>query len=92
MEVTKNLEIISNDKINSKVSNLQLSNPPDKPMVILLPWLLAKRKHILKYASFYLDQGFDVLNVECSPWQVLWPLKGVKVKHKNRLNKMPFFF
>ncbi|XP_044729003.1 transmembrane protein 53-B-like [Chrysoperla carnea] len=78
-EITKNLEIISNDKINSKISNLQLSNPPNKPMVILLPWLLAKRKHILKYASFYLDQGFDVLNVECSPWQVLWPLKGVKL-------------
>lgn len=78
-EITKNLEIISNEKINTKVSNLKLTACPQRPLVLCLTWLLAKRKNVLKYASLYLDHGFDVLNVTVSPWQVLWPVKGVQV-------------
>jgi hypothetical protein len=51
----------------------------DKPLVIILSWLLAKQKHLSKYAKLYLDQGFDVLITEISPWQLLWPVKGSQV-------------
>lgn len=78
-EITKNLEILSNEKINTKVSNLKLTACPQRPLVLCLTWLLAKRKNVLKYANLYLDHGFDVLNVTVSPWQVLWPVKGIQL-------------
>ncbi|GLV35266.1 lethal (2) k09913 [Carabus blaptoides fortunei] len=84
-EISKNLEIISNEKINTKVSNFKLTACPEKPLVVCLTWLLAKRKTVLKYASMYLDHGFDVLNVTVSPWQVLWPVKGIQLVAKDVL-------
>ncbi|KAL4703353.1 hypothetical protein ACJJTC_013119 [Scirpophaga incertulas] len=30
----------------------------------------------MKYASLYLEQGFDVVSVSCTPWQLMWPTKG----------------
>lgn len=64
-----------------KVKNLKLSEPQDKPLVILLTWLMAKRKHIFKFADLYAGHGFDILNVNVSPWQFMWPNKGTKVKY-----------
>lgn len=77
--LTKNLHLLSDKKKDAKIVNLQLSVPQDKPLVVLLSWLLAKRKHIYKYADFYIDRGFDVLNVTITPWQLLWPAKGTQV-------------
>lgn len=45
----------------------------------MLPWLMAKPKHIKKYAQLYIDQGFDVVTVNVTPWQVIWPKKGSQV-------------
>lgn len=45
----------------------------------MLPWLMAKPKHIKKYAELYIDQGFDVVTVNVTPWQVIWPKKGSQV-------------
>jgi len=50
-----------------------------KPMVIMLPWLMGKNKHISKFASFYLKMGFEVLSCRITPWQLLWPSKGSQV-------------
>lgn len=79
LEVTKNVSLLSKEKKNTKVSNFKLENAEDKPLVVLLSWLMAKKKHIYKYANLYLDFGFDVLNVNISPWQLLWPRKGTQV-------------
>lgn len=79
LELSKNLELITSEKMTTKVTNLKLSTPQDKPMVILLTWLMAKRKHIYKFANYYTSHGFDVLNVSVSPWQLLWPTKGTQV-------------
>ena len=49
------------------------------PLCIIIGWLMSRQKHVMKYAKFYLDQGFDVLHVSCSPWQLLWPVTGGKV-------------
>lgn len=80
MEITKNLALLSKEKKDAKVVNFKLEDSEDKPLVVLLSWLMAKKKHIYKYASFYLDYGFDVLNINISPWQLLWPRKGTQVK------------
>ncbi|XP_046384324.1 uncharacterized protein LOC124154556 [Ischnura elegans] len=59
---------------------LVLANPPPgKSLVVLLPWLLSRPKHIQKFAKLYLDYGFDVLTVRLTPWQLLWPVKGSQV-------------
>ena len=51
----------------------------DKPLVVVLAWLQSKQKHLSKYAQLYLDQGFDVLVTQITPWQLLWPVKGSQV-------------
>ncbi|KAB0800075.1 hypothetical protein PPYR_07964 [Photinus pyralis] len=79
LPLSKNLELITKDKIRSNVTNFKLSTPLDKPLVILLSWLLAKQKHMHKFADYYTGHGFDVLNVNTAPWQMLWPTKGTQV-------------
>jgi len=36
---------------------------------------MAKNNAVKKYAQFYLDQGFDVLTVRITPWQLLLPAR-----------------
>lgn len=51
----------------------------EKPLVVILSWLQSKQKHLSKYAKVYMDQGFDVLVAQITPWQLLWPVKGSQV-------------
>lgn len=44
-----------------------------RKLVVLMSWLEAKEKHIDKYRHFYLERGFDVINVKTSPWDILLP-------------------
>ncbi|KAK9870206.1 hypothetical protein WA026_006289 [Henosepilachna vigintioctopunctata] len=76
--VTKNISLISKDN-ETKITNLKLHNQSEKPCVILLSWLMAKRKHIKKFVDFYIDNDFDVLCINITPWQLLWPSKGSQV-------------
>lgn len=78
-DITKNVCLITANNKKPKINNLKLEEPIEKPLVILLSWLMAKRKHIYKFADFYLEKGFDVLNVTITPWQLLWPVKGSQV-------------
>lgn len=50
----------------------------ERRLVVLMSWLEAKEKHIEKYRQFYLDRGFDVLNVKTSPMDLLLPGVGSK--------------
>lgn len=79
LQLTKNLELISKNEICKDVTNLKLSSTSDRPLVILLAWLLAKQKHMHKFADFYMERGFDVLKVTITPWQMIWPTKGSQV-------------
>lgn len=62
----------------------------------MLPWLMAKQNHIRKYAQLYIDHGFDVMTVNVTPWQVLWPKKGIQVSNKQmsyqRINTVTHFY
>ncbi|KPJ07010.1 hypothetical protein RR48_03241 [Papilio machaon] len=60
----------------SPVDRQMLDKPLNRPICVMINWLLARQKHVLKYASLYLEQGFDVVSVSCTPWQLMWPMKG----------------
>ncbi|XP_060817749.1 transmembrane protein 53 [Bombus pascuorum] len=92
--ITKNIEYISqNNVIRNGTAVQNFNNGENKPLLVLLSWLLPKRKHVLKYADLYLGQGFDVVIVSITPWQLLWPTKGSRlvaadlieflIKHQN---------
>ncbi|ETN66659.1 hypothetical protein AND_001555 [Anopheles darlingi] len=57
-------------------STLRLRKPLDKPLVLVFAWLQATNKHLGRIAEFYLEQGFEVLTVYITPWQILWPVHG----------------
>ncbi|KAI5636924.1 hypothetical protein NE865_10339 [Phthorimaea operculella] len=77
-DITKN---ISNEKIKLQAdpATMKLNQNPNKPLCIMINWLLARHKHVMKYATLYLEQGFDVLSVSCTPWQLMWPQKGTQL-------------
>lgn len=80
--ITKNLEIISNDvlKIQNRAGQLPLVNlEHNRPVVILLAWMLAQRKHVDKYLDLYLKKGFDILKISISVKQLLWPTEGSQI-------------
>lgn len=80
LEITKNITLLSKDKKTGGVVDLKLQAEDDnKPLVVMLSWLMAKRKHVYKYADFYIYKGFDVMNVAITPWQLLWPVKGSQI-------------
>ncbi|XP_076236496.1 transmembrane protein 53-like lethal (2) k09913 [Calliopsis andreniformis] len=79
--VTKNIEHISRDNgikcVDGRLKNFE--NSENRPLLVLLSWLLAKRKHVMKFVNLYTEQGFDVALVSITPWQLMWPLKGSKL-------------
>ncbi|XP_050299254.1 transmembrane protein 53-B isoform X2 [Anthonomus grandis grandis] len=79
LEINKNLSLLSNEKIDTTVTNFKLNQPQENPLVILLAWMMAKKNHTRKYADIWIQKGFDVLCVTVSPWQFLWPVKGTQL-------------
>ncbi|KPI98262.1 PREDICTED: uncharacterized protein LOC106120768 [Papilio xuthus] len=77
-DITKNIQYITNDKIKltPDPKTMKLDKQLNRPICVMINWLLARQKHVLKYASLYLEQGFDVVSVSCTPWQLMWPMKG----------------
>ncbi|CAK1588970.1 unnamed protein product [Parnassius mnemosyne] len=77
-DITKNIQYITNDKVKltTDPNTLKLDKQLNRPICIMINWLLARQKHVMKYASLYLNQGFDVISVSCTPWQLIWPIKG----------------
>ncbi|KAJ0172553.1 hypothetical protein K1T71_011692 [Dendrolimus kikuchii] len=84
-DITKNIQYISNDKVKLKADpkTMKLDKPVNKPLCVMINWLLARQKHVMKYATLYLEQGFDVLSVSCTPWQLMWPQKGSQLVAKD---------
>lgn len=80
-DVTKNIKFISHDNdVTIEKFNVKTSSVLEKrPLMVMLCWLLAKEKHIMKFADLYLQQGFDVALVTISPWQLMWPEKGSRI-------------
>ncbi|XP_076675965.1 transmembrane protein 53-like lethal (2) k09913 isoform X1 [Andrena cerasifolii] len=79
--IGKNIEHITIDhRIKSfDGARRNFENTENRPLLVMLTWLLAKRRNVMKYANLYMDQGFDVAVVSMTPWQLLWPVKGSRV-------------
>ncbi|XP_028027021.1 uncharacterized protein LOC114240609 isoform X1 [Bombyx mandarina] len=86
--INKNMQYISNDDRNIKVDSktMKANNLTNRPLCIILSWMLAKPKHVLQYANIYLQQDFDVLSVSCSPMQFMLPVKGAKLIAADLMN------
>lgn len=79
--VSKNIEFLTQDNqiVSSKnlVQNVNVVN--DRPLLVILTWLLSKRQHVMKFVNLYMEQGFDVAVVSLTPWQLMWPAKGSRL-------------
>jgi len=92
--LSKSLDLLSNSSKEIKLTpgnSLQIQSGggnDGRPLTVLLCWLMSNKKHVMKYAQFYLNQGFDVLTVQITPWQLLWPVSGTQVVAKDILSFM----
>ncbi|XP_054708132.1 transmembrane protein 53-like [Uloborus diversus] len=75
--VRKNMQLSVNDNSGEK---------KEKPLAIILSWMMAKESHIDKFRSLYLTRGFDVLTVNMAPKDLLFPVSGSQVTAKNILD------
>lgn len=79
--VSKNIEFLTQDNriVSSKnvVQNINATN--NRPLLVMLTWMLSKRRHIMKFVNLYMEQGFDVAVVSLTPWQLMWPTKGSRL-------------
>ncbi|XP_011266614.1 uncharacterized protein LOC105257586 isoform X1 [Camponotus floridanus] len=79
--VSKNIEFITQDNrvVSSKnvIQNINVAN--NRPLLVILTWLLSKRQHVMKFVNLYMEQGFDVAVVSLTPWQLMWPTKGSRL-------------
>ncbi|XP_035786302.1 transmembrane protein 53-A-like [Anopheles albimanus] len=76
---TKNMTFYTDEgrkRYEKHSSTLRLKDPLEKPLVLIFAWLQATNKHLAKYAELYLEQGFEVLTVHITPWQLVWPVHG----------------
>ena len=58
------------------------SSQHQRPVVVLIGWLNAKRKHLRKYQELYCGRGLDVLTMPVSPIHVVRPRTGVTYTRK----------
>ncbi|XP_014272595.1 transmembrane protein 53-B [Halyomorpha halys] len=80
--ITESMELMSYEDLVVKQNNKRTPEvilETSRPLVLLLPWLLAKPKHTRKYVELYLDKGFDVLTISITVWKVIWPMIGAQV-------------
>lgn len=80
-DVTKNIEYISHDKkIMTPDGRMEkFKNLDNRPLLVMLSWLMSKRRHVMKFVNLYTEQGFDVALVTLTPWQLMWPTKGSRM-------------
>lgn len=79
--VTKNIELLTQDNrvIVPKNSARNINVTNTRPLLVILTWLMSKRRHVMKFVNLYTEQGFDVAVVSLTPWQLMWPMKGSRL-------------
>ncbi|XP_045601040.1 uncharacterized protein [Procambarus clarkii] len=80
---SRNVEFFTaSDDVLANTSSMKVSSASskhDRPLTLLFCWLLAREKHIRKYAQLHTNMGFDVLKIRISPFDLLRPTKGSQV-------------
>ncbi|XP_046364945.1 transmembrane protein 53-like [Haliotis rufescens] len=72
--VTDSVKFASNLELRSIRGNETLSR--SRPLVVLVGWMNAKKRHLDKYGNLYISKGFDVLSVQVPPSKVIQPKKA----------------
>lgn len=92
--VSKNIELLTqnNRVISSKNIAQTLNVANNRPLLVILTWLLSERRHVMKFVNLYMEQGFDVVVVSLTPWQLLWPTKGARVSVRDRIHVESTFY
>ncbi|KAK7071077.1 hypothetical protein SK128_024599 [Halocaridina rubra] len=81
-KVSKHLEFFTSSDIPIPKDTMQIASllsTKNRPLTLLFCWLMAKDRHIKKYADFYNNHGIDVLRIKVTPFDVLRPTKGAQV-------------
>ncbi|XP_011876291.1 PREDICTED: uncharacterized protein LOC105566696 [Vollenhovia emeryi] len=79
--VSKNIEFLTQDNriMSSKNVAQDINVTNNRPLLVILTWMLSKRQHVMKFVNLYMEQGFDVAVVSLTPWQLMWPTKGSRL-------------
>ena len=56
-----------------------LTGDEERPLTVLLCWLMSKDRYVKKYANFYNELGFDVLKIRFSIFDIMRPKRGSQV-------------
>lgn len=81
-KVSRNVEFFTSSDVPLPKKSMQVASvlsKHDRPLTLLFCWLMAKEKHIRKYAKMYTNMGVDVLKIRVSPFDLLRPTKGSQV-------------
>ncbi|XP_067654420.1 transmembrane protein 53-like [Haliotis asinina] len=78
--VTDSVKFASNLELRSIRTNGTLSR--SRPLVVLVGWMMAKKRHLDKYGNLHLSKGFDVLSVQVPPSKVIQPKKAQGVMQR----------
>ncbi|KAK3895381.1 hypothetical protein Pcinc_000909 [Petrolisthes cinctipes] len=79
---SRNVEFFTSSDIPLPKDTMQMASAlskDDRPLTLLFCWLMAREKHIRKYAMMYTNMGMDVLKIRVSPFDLLRPTKGSQV-------------
>uniref|UniRef100_A0A2P2I707 Transmembrane protein 53-like n=1 Tax=Hirondellea gigas TaxID=1518452 RepID=A0A2P2I707_9CRUS len=85
IKFNRNLEFFSADdkplpkKMNSFCVSPENGSPEERPLTLLMCWLMSKDSHVKKFVDLYNEMGFDVLKIRISPFDMLRPVKGAQV-------------
>ncbi|RZF46549.1 hypothetical protein LSTR_LSTR013079 [Laodelphax striatellus] len=87
--ISKGIDLFSGrDQVRlrtGRAAPLLVSDQP-RPLAVVLAWMMAQPRNLAKYTDIYLRRGYDVVTVNCTPWQLLWPVKGSQVIAEDLIN------
>lgn len=86
---SRNVEFFTASDVPLPKNTMQVAtslSSDERPLTLLFCWLMAKERHIRKYAQFYTNMGIDVLKVRISPFDLLRPTKGSQIAADQVLN------
>lgn len=80
--LTQDGHVVSSKNVARSAARTSMMN--NRPLLVILTWLLSKQRHVMKFVNLYMEQGFDVAVVSLTPWQLMWPTKGSRVSINGR--------
>ncbi|XP_047492770.1 transmembrane protein 53-B-like [Penaeus chinensis] len=82
LRFSRNMEFFTSSDVPLPKKTMEVARAlgeRERPLTLLFCWLMAKERHVRKYAQLYTNLGIDVLKVRVSPFDLLRPTKGSQV-------------